>query len=224
MQSSLTRVLPRTSGSSPCPPVSVSVRAVQCSPSGLFSAVWCTRLRSAFRRRSPSLLGFVSVFSRYGLPAWTCFSISTPGLPPASPLGLVTLNRRWILRQLSIAFACCSGLGPGLPWVDERCPGILRLSVGRILTALFATHTGILSSIQSTCPSGHASSLMERSPTHAFACRSFGSVLEPRVSSAQSLSASELLRTLLMVAASEPTSWLFLKSYILPHLVRHSGP
>ena len=224
MQSSLTRVLPRTSGSSPCPPVSVSVRAVQCSPSGLFSAVWCTRLRSAFRRRSPSLLGFVSVFSRYGLPAWTCFSISTPGLPPASPLGLVTLNRRWILRQLSIAFACCSGLGPGLPWVDERCPGILRLSVGRILTALFATHTGILSSIRSTCPSGHASSLMERSPTHAFACRSFGSVLEPRVSSAQGLSASELLRTLLMVAASEPTSWLFSKFHILRHLVRHWGP
>ena len=103
---------------------------------------------------------------------------------------------------------------PWKPWVYGPWDSHPRL----------ATHANILTPIQSTCPSGHASSLMERSPTHAFACRSFGSVLEPRVSSAQGLSASELLRTLLMVAASEPTSWLFLKSYILPHLVRHSGP
>ena len=57
------------------------------------------------------------------------------------------------------------GLGPDLPWVDERCPGTLRLSVEGILTLLFATHTGILSSCQSTCPSGQASPMQERSPT-----------------------------------------------------------
>ena len=55
-------------------------------------------------------------------------------------------------------------------------------------------------------------------------CRGFGSVLEPRIFSAQGLSTSELLRTLLMVAASEPTSWLFSKSYILLHLAQHLGP
>ena len=49
------------------------------------------------------------------------------------------------------------GLGPDLPWVDDRCPGTLRLSVERILTFLFATHTGILTSYQSTAPSGTAS-------------------------------------------------------------------
>ena len=38
------------------------------------------------------------------------------------------------------------GLGPDLPRVDERCPGILRLSVRQILTDVFATHTGILTS------------------------------------------------------------------------------
>ena len=59
---------------------------------------------------------------------------------------------------------------------------------------------------------------------HFHACRGFGSVLEPRVSSAQALSASELLRTLLMVAASEPTSWLSWNAYILSHLARYSGP
>ena len=72
-------------------------------------------------------------------------------------------------RLLSIAYACCLGLGPDLPWVDERCPGSLRLSVGQILTGRFATHTGILTSMRSSCPSGLPSSLMERSPTHACA-------------------------------------------------------
>ena len=99
-------------------------------------------------------------------------------------------------RLLSIAYACCLGLGPDLPWDDERCPGSLRLSVGQILTGRFATHTGILTSIRSSCPSGQPSTPMERSPTHACACRDFGSVLEPRIFSAQGLSTSELLRTL----------------------------
>ena len=89
------------------------------------------------------------------------------------------------------------GLGPDLPWVDDRCPGTLRLSVERILTFLFATHTGILTSCLSTCPSGQASPMQERSPTQtACICHSFGSVLEPRTPSAQRLSTSGLLRTL----------------------------
>ena len=128
-------------------------------------------------------------------------------------------------RLLSFACACCLGLGPDFPRADDRCPGNLRLSVGRILTVLFATHTGILTAALSTCPAGHASPMAVRSPTHVLGtCRGFGSVLEPRVSAAQDLSASELLRTLLMVAASEPTSWLSSNSYILPHLARHLGP
>ncbi len=49
------------------------------------------------------------------------------------------------------------GLGPDLPWDDERCPGNLRLSVDKILTCLFATHTNILTSYQSTAPYGTAS-------------------------------------------------------------------
>ena len=57
------------------------------------------------------------------------------------------------------------GLGPDLPWVDDRCPGTLRLSVERILTFLFATHTGILTAMHSTAPSGTASPRMVRSPT-----------------------------------------------------------
>ena len=105
----------------------------------------------------------------------------------------------WNLNQLSFAYASCYGLGPGLPWDDERCPGSLRLSVGRILTVLFATYTGILTSARSTSPSGLTSLRAERSPTHCpRQCRGFGSMLEPRIFSAQGLSTSELLRTLLM--------------------------
>ena len=56
-------------------------------------------------------------------------------------------------------------LGPDLPRVDERCPGNLRLSVHKFLTYVFATHTGILTSKQSSCPYGQPSSRLERSPT-----------------------------------------------------------
>ena len=97
---------------------------------------------------------------------------------------------------LSIAYACCLGLGPDLPWDDERCPGSLRLSVGQILTDRFATHTSILTSKRSSCPCGQPSTPLERSPTQTCVCRDFGSVLEPRIFSAQGLSTSELLRTL----------------------------
>ena len=61
-----------------------------------------------------------------------------------------------------------------------------------------ATHSGILSSIQSTAPSGTASSLMQCSSTNPLGFLSFGVVFQPRTFSAQDLSTSELLRTLLM--------------------------
>ena len=115
-------------------------------------------------------------------------------------------------------------LGPDLPRVDERCPGNLRLSVLQFLTAVFATHTGILTSSPSSRPFGRPSSKLERSPTKHCCFRRFGSVLQPRLFSAQSLSTGELLRTLLMMAASEPTSRLFLRNYLLNHLAQHLGP
>ena len=54
--------------------------------------------------------------------------------------------------------------------------------------------------------------------------RSFGSMLSPGTFSALSHSTSELLRTLLMMAASEPTSWLFMHLNILLHLAYILGP
>ena len=103
-------------------------------------------------------------------------------LPACPPVSLHRSNnhyRYWNICQLSISYAPCLGLGPDLPWDDDRCPGTLRLSVEGILTLLFATHTGILSSCLSTCPSGQASPMQERSPTQLtyVNCQSFGSVL-----------------------------------------------
>ena len=80
-------------------------------------------------------------------------------------------------RLLAIAYALRLGLGPDLPRTDERRPGNLRLSVERILTVLFATHTGILTAKRSSSPYGKPSPRLVRSPTHAYACRNFGSVL-----------------------------------------------
>ena len=61
-----------------------------------------------------------------------------------------------------------------------------------------ATHSGILSSMQSTAPYGTASSRMQCSSTDPFGSLSFGGAFQPRTFSAQDLSTSELLRTLLM--------------------------
>jgi hypothetical protein len=56
-------------------------------------------------------------------------------------------------------------LGPDLPRADEPSSGNLRFSTDGILTHLFATHTGILTSNISTSPFDLASSSLERSPT-----------------------------------------------------------
>ena len=55
--------------------------------------------------------------------------------------------------------------------------------------------------------------------------RSFGHGLEPRwIVGAAAHSTSELLRTLSRMAATKPTSWLFLHRDYLAHLVRSWGP
>ena len=48
--------------------------------------------------------------------------------------------------------------------------------------------------------------------------------MSPVTLSAQPRSTSELLRTLLRVAASKPTSWLSLHGHIVFHLAFTSGP
>ena len=87
-------------------------------------------------------------------------------------------------------------LGPDLPWEDDPSPGTLGLSADKILTCLFATYTGILTSTRSTIPSRTASPPVERSPTIPCGIQSFGAWFSPVTFSAQRHSTSELLRTL----------------------------
>ena len=108
-------------------------------------------------------------------------------------------------------------LGPDLPWVDEPSPGTLRLSADQILTDLFATHTGILTPWRSSTRSRAPSPPQGRSPTTPCGIQSFGGMFSPVTFSAQRHSTSELLRTLSMVAASKPTSWLSVQRHIVSH-------
>ena len=73
------------------------------------------------------------------------------------------------------------------PWIFGRKDSHLPL----------ATHSGILSSMRSTAPSGAASSRIQCSSTDVLGTSpGFGSVFQPRTFSARDLSTSELLRTL----------------------------
>ena len=88
-----------------------------------------------------------------------------------------------------------------------------------------ATHSGILSSIKSTAPSGTASSLMQCSSTNhlrdssaSVSCFSPGHF---RRRTSRPVSYYALFECM---AASEPTSWLSSKSHILFHLTRTLGP
>ena len=76
-----------------------------------------------------------------------------------------------------------------LPWK----PWIFGLKDSHLY---LATHSGILSSMQSTAPYGTASSHMQCSSTDPYGSLSFGGAFQPRTFSAQDLSTSELLRTL----------------------------
>ena len=89
-------------------------------------------------------------------------------------------------------------LGPDLPRADQLYPGNLRYSAGRIPTFLSLL---IPAFSLRYCPqllTGTASSCIQCSSTNHLWFLSFGSVFQPRTFSAQDLSTSELLRTLLM--------------------------
>ena len=148
------------------------------------------KLRSA--SRLPVLNGGFSC--RSGTTLAPVFPFPAPAffLCPHSSAALQYRN----LNLLSIGYVFRPRLRPRLtqsrsallwkPWIFGRKDSHLPL----------ATHSGILSSILSTAPSGTASSCIQCSSTNHFWFLSFGSVFQPRTFSAQDLSTSELLRTL----------------------------
>ena len=104
---------------------------------------------------------------------------------------------------------------PWKPWIFGREDSHLSL----------ATHSGILSSIHSTAPSGTASLRIQCSSTnvsrHSSASVSCFSPGHFRRRTSRPVSCYALFECM---AASEPTSWLSVKSHILYHLTRTWGP
>ena len=104
---------------------------------------------------------------------------------------------------------------PWKPWIFGREDSHLSL----------ATHSGILSSIHSTAPSGTASLRIQCSSTNVFRHSSASvSCFSPghfRRRTSRPVSYYALFECM---AASEPTSWLSSKSHILFHLTRTLGP
>ena len=128
------------------------------------------------------------------------------------------------LNLLSIGYVFRPGLRPRLtqsrsallwkPWIFGRKDSHLPL----------ATHSGILSSIHSTAPSGTASSRMQCSSTNPLGFSASVSCFSPghfRRRTSRPVSYYALFECM---AASEPTSWLSSKSHILFHLTRTLGP
>ena len=158
MPSSLTRVIPRALEFSSRLPVSVS---------GTGTFAWLEAFLGSVSTE-PSVLQFslpitAQPFRCTDLPMHQPRCLDGLFHPPASLPSCVTPSLIAAYGGTGISTCCPSAtpfgltLGPDLPWADEPSPGNLRLSADRILTCLFVTHTGILTCMQSTSPSGLAS-------------------------------------------------------------------
>ena len=110
-----------------------------------------------------------------------------------------------IYRSTGISTCCPSAtsfdlaLGPDLPRADQLYPGNLRYSAKRILTS-FSLLIPAFSLLKNPLLLSVQLRLFKNAPLPTCIRRflSFGSVFQPRTFSAQNLSTSELLRTLLM--------------------------
>ena len=133
LPSSLATVLSLTSGFSPCPPVSVSVRAAITLSLEAFLGSWLQLLRYLLARS----LRITSWILYADFPAYLLFC-----LPPHPVVGPSSLLRHSITLTAGtgISTSCPSTtlvsliLGPDLPRADEPSPGNLRQSVCGILT------------------------------------------------------------------------------------------
>ena len=151
-------------------------------------------------------------------------------LPTASPLrSVATRSGAGLSYLLSIAYDYnVLGLGPDSPWDDWRCPGTLRRSVWMVRTSitllipafalvrappvlavwLLRTHNAPLPMLARPRSFSRTSDGTKHS-TASVRCLSLATL------SVHAHSTSELLRTLSMMAASKPTSWLSLRTHSL---------
>ena len=195
MPSSLATVLSLTLGSSPCPPVSVLVRAAWTLSLEAFLGSWPHVLRYLLARS----LTFRVLHLAY---AFHC--------KPAAPLRPKSIHRVTLAFSVTPSLALRVqeylpvfpsttpfglALGPDLPRADEPSPGILGLSVCRILTCISL----LTPAFSLPCSPPFLPVRLPRAcnaPLPFLRIRSFGIMLSPGTFSAQGHSTSELLRTL----------------------------
>lgn len=140
------------------------------------------------------------------------------------------------INPLSIDYACRPRLRSRLTQGGLAWPWNPWSFGGRVSHPSFATHACILTRVASTAgfprrftghttlpyPSTHLDLLLGRvidvNATTSAMC------LSPVTLSARNHLTSELLRTLLRMAASKPTSWLSMRLHILSHLAHAWGP
>jgi hypothetical protein len=156
---------------------------------------------------------------------------------PLSTLELGWARTRWYwnINQLCIDYASRPRLSSRLTLGGLAFPRNPWAYGGGVSHPSLATHASILTRSRSTTVHTAASLLRSTLPYHSCswartrdpegsgrperqesAASALG--LSPVTLSAQDHSTSELLRTLSRVAASKPTSWLFLRSHIVFHL------
>ena len=189
-------LLPSALGFSPHPPVSVyGTGTLQTIAAFLGSQLTCfpTCFRSASRLRIVHRICLIHSYL-------ACTGLSIPGSRslPASPT---------VLLQSSTGISTCCpsttpfglALGPDLPRADQLYPGNLRYSAGRIPTFLSLLIPAFsLLNRPRLLPVPLRPVNNAPLPIYIRKSLSFGSVFQPRTFSAQDLSTSELLRTLLM--------------------------
>ena len=129
------------------------------------------------------------------------------------------------LNLLSIGYVSRPRLRPRLTQGRSALPWKPWIFGHKDSHLILATHSGILSSIHSTAPSGTASLRIQCSstnvPRHSSASVSCFSPGHFRRRTSRPVSYYALFECM---AASEPTSWLSSKSHILFHLTRTLGP
>ena len=158
---------------------------------------------------------------------------SVPVSPEGPTIPLATIVLRWArnlwyrnINRLCIDYASRPRLSSRLTLGGLAFPRNPWTSGGGVSHPSLATHAYILTRARSTSVYTAASLQARRSATTPAKQKSATSAsdLSPVTFSARDHSTSELLRTLSMVAASKPTSWLSVQSHFVYHLVRTLGP
>ena len=214
-------LLPSALGFSPHPPVSVYGTGAHDAIAA-FLDTWLTGFPTEVR--SASQLRLIRRF---------CLPYTSSACPGAhAPARLSTYVPTVLIMCSAGISTCCPSattlvlaLGPDLPRADQLYPGILGYSAERIPTSLSLLIPAFSLQYTPRLLTGTASPRIQCSSTNVLLhSRASVSCFSPghfRRGASRPVSCYALFKC---VAASEPTSWLSSRPYILYHLTRTLGP